>query len=46
MLFFSITQNVEYLLDSVLASTILSNGEFIVMLNQAASDCQKLILDK
>jgi hypothetical protein len=37
-----ITQNVEYLLDSVLASSILSNSEFIVMLNQAASDRQKL----
>ncbi len=34
----AITQNVEYLLDSVLASTMLSNSEFIVMLNQAASD--------
>ena len=32
----------EYLLDSVLASTMLSNSEFIVMLNQAASDRQKL----
>ena len=38
----AITQNVEYLLDSVLASTMLSNSEFIVMLNQAAADCQKL----
>ena len=38
----AITQNVEYLLDSVLASTMLSNSEFIVMLNQAASDRQKL----
>lgn len=37
-----ITQNVEYLLDSVLASSILSNSEFIIMLNQAASDRQKL----
>ncbi len=37
-----ITQNVEYLLDSVLASTMLSNSEFIVMLNQAAADRQKL----
>jgi hypothetical protein len=37
-----ITQNIEYLLDSVLASTMLSNSEFIVMLNQAASDRQKL----
>lgn len=38
----AITQNVEYLLDSVLASTMLSNSEFIVMLNQAASDRRKL----
>ena len=38
----AITQNVEYLLDSVQASTMLSNSEFIVMLNQAASDRQKL----
>ena len=38
----AITQNVEYLLDSVLASTMLSNSEFIVMLNQAGPDRQKL----
>ena len=38
----AITQNVEYLLDSVLASTMLSNSEFIVMLNQAAADRAKL----
>ena len=38
----AITQNVEYLLDSVQASTMLSNSEFIVMLNQAASDRTKL----
>ena len=38
----AITQNVEYLLDSVLASTMLSNSEYIVMMNQAASDRQKL----
>lgn len=38
----AITQNVEYLLDSVLANTMLSNSEYIVMLNQAASDRQKL----
>ena len=38
----AITQNVEYLLDSVLASTMLSNSEFIIMLNQAASDREKL----
>ena len=33
-----ITQNVEYLLDSVTARTMLSNSEFIVMNNQAATD--------
>lgn len=38
----AITQNVEYLLDSVLASTMLSNSEFIVMLNQAPADRAKL----
>ena len=38
----AITQNVEYLLDSVQASTMLSNSEFIVMLNQAASDRNQL----
>jgi len=38
----AITQNVEYILDSVLASTMLSNSEFIVMLNQAASDRDEL----
>lgn len=37
-----ITQNVEYLLDSVSASTMLSNSEFVVMLNQASQDRQKL----
>ncbi|MEG0577264.1 MAG: TraE family protein, partial [Bacilli bacterium] len=37
-----ITQNVEYLLDSVQASTMLSNSEFIVMLNQAYQDRDKL----
>lgn len=37
-----ITQNVEYLLDSVLASTMLSNSEFIVMHNQATSDRERL----
>lgn len=37
----AITQNVEYLLDSMLVSTMLSNSGFIVMLNQAA-DRQKL----
>ena len=38
----AITQNVEYLLDSVQASTMLSNSEFLVMLSQAASDREKL----
>ncbi len=38
----AITQNVEYLLDSGQARTMLSNSEFIVMLNQAASDREKL----
>lgn len=38
----AITQNVEYLLSSVDASTMLSNSEFIVMLNQAASDRKEL----
>ena len=38
----AITQNVEYLLDSVQASTMLSNSEFVVMLKQAASDREKL----
>ena len=38
----AITQNVEYLLDSVQASTKLSYSESIVMLNQAASDREKL----
>ncbi len=38
----AITQNVEYLLDSVQASTMLSNSECVVMLNQAASDREKL----
>lgn len=37
-----ITQNVEYLLDSVQASTMLSNSEFIIMLNQAFKDREKL----
>ena len=38
----AITQNVEYLLDSVQASTMLSNSEVIVMLNQAATDRTEL----
>ena len=32
----------EYLLDSVLASTMISNSEYIVMLNQAEPDRAKL----
>ena len=31
----AITQNVEYMLDSVQASTMVSNSEFVVMWNQA-----------
>lgn len=38
----AITQNVEFLLNSVEASTMLSNSEFIVMLNQAPSDRERL----
>ncbi len=38
----AITQNVEYLMDSVLAKTMLSNSELVVMLNQAAGDREKL----
>lgn len=38
----AITQNVEYLLDSVLASTMISNSEYIVMLNQAERDQERL----
>lgn len=34
----AITQNVEYLLDSVDARTMLSNSEMLVLLNQASSD--------
>ena len=34
----AITQNVQYLLESVEASTMLSNSEFIVMLNQDTND--------
>jgi hypothetical protein len=37
-----ITQNVEYLLDSISARIMLSNSEFIVMNNQAASDRAEL----
>ena len=38
----AITQNVQYLLESVEASTMLSNSEFIVMLNQATNDRLRL----
>ncbi|MBP0968814.1 MAG: ATP-binding protein, partial [Oscillospiraceae bacterium] len=38
----AITQNVDYVLDSVQARTMLSNSEFIVMLSQASSDREKL----
>ena len=38
----AIIQNVEYLLSNVEASTMLSNSEFIVMLNQAHNDRQQL----
>ena len=38
----AITQNVEYMLDSVQASTMVSNSEFVVMLNQAESDRERL----
>ncbi len=38
----AITQNVDYLLDTVQARTMLSNSEFIIMLNQAASDRERL----
>ena len=36
------TQNVQYLLASVDATTMLSNSEFIVMLNQASADRKEL----
>lgn len=38
----AITQNVEYLLDSVQATTMLSNSEFLVLLNQAEPDQERL----
>ena len=38
----AITQNVEYMLDSVQASTMVSNSEFVVMPNQAESDQERL----
>ena len=41
----AITQNVEYLLDSVQASTLLSNSEFVIMLNQAAGD-RKILAER
>lgn len=37
-----ITQNVQYLLASVKASTMLSNSEFIIMLNQSYKDREQL----
>ena len=39
---YAITQNVEYMLDSIQASTMVSNSEFVVMLNQAESDQERL----
>lgn len=38
----AITQNVEYLLASEAAKSMLSNSEFVVMLNQATSDRDQL----
>ena len=38
----AITQNVDYLLESSKARSMVSNSEFIVMLNQAAPDREKL----
>ncbi|MBR5070765.1 MAG: TraE family protein, partial [Oscillospiraceae bacterium] len=38
----AITQNVDTVLESAEARTILSNSEFIVMLSQAATDREKL----
>ena len=38
----ALTQNVEFLLDSTTASTMLSNSEFIVMLTQATRDAESL----
>lgn len=37
-----ITQNVEYLLSSEKGSTMISNSEFVIMLNQAYKDRSKL----
>lgn len=38
----AITQNVEFMLDSVQASSMLSNSEMVVMLNQSPRDREKL----
>lgn len=38
----AITQNVDYLLDAPQARSMLSNSEFIVMLNQAENDQERL----
>jgi type IV secretory pathway VirB4 component len=38
----AVTQNVEFLLQSESARSMLSNSEVIVMLNQAASDREEL----
>ena len=38
----AITQNVDYILHDVLARTMISNSEFIVMLNQAPNDSKLL----
>ena len=38
----AITQNVDFLLDSTLARTMLSNSELVVMLNQAGPDQERL----
>jgi type IV secretory pathway VirB4 component len=38
----AITQNVDYLLQNETATSMLSNSEFLVMLNQAASDRDRL----
>ena len=38
----AITQNVDYVLDSQQARSMLSNSEFIVMLNQAEQDQERL----
>ena len=37
------TQNVEFLLDTVHGSTMVSNSECVVMLNQSMRDAEKLI---